>query len=271
MKLTIPKPPLISGPQSLTSLSKGLNLLLKLREASCPMSLTEISRVVGLHKVTTLRFLVTLERFQFVERDRRHKTYKIGRSAFYVGNGFFTEGKREKVLEIMKRVVRECGNTATLSVLDDTWSLFVERLDGVERVKVTIDIGSRVPAYSSASGRALLAGLTDLQIAERFKRVKFERSGNAPTSVRKLIGDVARVRARGYSVNDEESTPGILAIAVPVKNRAGEHVAALAMAFPAESLRTDRQKIVAEELSSAAEDMAALEIEDWRQVSRIGA
>jgi len=269
MKLTIAQSP-VAGPQSLTSLSKGLNVLLKLREASRPMRLTEISRALGLHKVTTLRLLVTLERLQFVERDGQDKTYKIGRSAFYVGSGFFAEGKRQKVLDVLRRVVRDCGNTATFSVLDGTWSLFVERLDGMERVKVTIDIGSRVPAFSSASGRALLAGLSDGEIDQRFRRANFARSGRAPMSMRKLLADVAKVRARGYSVHDEESTPGILAIAVPVKNRAGEHFAALAMAFPAGSVKANRQRLVAHKLSRAAEEIAALEIADWREIARVG-
>src|SRR5215510_10552790 len=92
------KPP-VSGLEPLTSLSKGLGLLIKIREASSPLNLSEISRRTGLHKVTALRLLITLEKFQFVERNRQEKTFKIGRNAFYVGNGFVREGTRQKILE----------------------------------------------------------------------------------------------------------------------------------------------------------------------------
>ena len=88
----------LSGLQPLTSLSKGLTLLLQIREASSPMTLSEISRRAGLHKVTTLRLLITLEKFHFVERSREEKTFEIGRNAFYVGNGFARKGPRQKFL-----------------------------------------------------------------------------------------------------------------------------------------------------------------------------
>ena len=135
-----------SGLQPLTSLSKSLKLLLTLRENSEPMSLTEISRALGLNKVTTLRILVTMEQYRFVERDLEAKRYKIGCNAFYVGSGFIAGGQHEKVLQVMKKVVQELKHTVTFSVLDRGSVLFVERVDGTERVKVTVDIGSRSAA-----------------------------------------------------------------------------------------------------------------------------
>ena len=256
----------ISGLQPLTSLSKGLSLLLQLREASSPMSLSEISRKAGLHKVTTLRLLITLEKFQFVERNREEKTFKIGRNAFYVGNGFVREGTRQKILEVMKKLVRNCRHTVTLSILDGTSVLFIERLDGIERVKVTVDIGSRVPAYSSATGRALLAGLTDKQIAERFRGTKLDRfADQTPATLSRLLADVAKVRARGFAINDQQSTPGLMAIAVPVKNHRGQHVAALGMAFPAGALKKDEQKSLTAVLSDCAKEIEMLGIQDWGQ------
>src|SRR5258705_2930095 len=150
-----------SGTQPLASLAKGLKLLLSLRDSERPMSLTEISRDFGLNKVSALRILLTLERHGFVERDPRDKKYRVGSNAFYVGSGFIAGGKREKVLKAMANLVHELKHTITFGVLDGSSVLFVERVDGTERVKVNVDIGSRVPAFSSAAGRALLAGLRD--------------------------------------------------------------------------------------------------------------
>jgi len=253
-----------SGLQPLTSLSKGLSLLLQIRESSSPMTLSEISRRSGLHKVTALRLLITLEKFHFVERSREEKTFEIGRNAFYVGNGFARKGPRQKILEVMTRLVRDCHHTVTLSVLDGTSVLFVERRDGTERVKVTVDIGSRVPAYSSATGRALLGGLTDKQIIERFKGARLGRfvDGTLAT-ISKLLADVAKVRSRGFAVNDQQSTPGLVAIAVPVKNQGGEHVAALGMAFPAGSLKKDGQRRFTKILLDRAKEIEMFGIESW--------
>ena len=105
--ISLPDVQLKSALQPLTSLSKSLRLLLTLREAAEPMSLTEISRALGLNKVTTLRILVTMEQYRFVERDLQAKRYKIGCNAFYVGSGFIAGGKHEKVLQVMKNIVQQ--------------------------------------------------------------------------------------------------------------------------------------------------------------------
>src|SRR5262249_15911946 len=101
----------------LSSLSKGLSLLLKLRELSQPLGLSEASRVLGFNKATTFRVLVTLERYGFIEKNDHQKNYKIGVNAFYVGSGYLSGTKRAKVLEVMRKVASERGHAVTLGVL----------------------------------------------------------------------------------------------------------------------------------------------------------
>ncbi len=235
------------------------------------MSLTEISRALGLNKVTALRILVTMEQYRFVEKDLPSKRYKIGCNAFYVGSGFIAGGRHDKVLETMKNVVQELKHTITLGVLDGAAVLFVERVDGTERVKVTVDIGSRVPAYSSAAGKALLAGLSDGEITKRLKPVSFERfTDTTLTSLESLAADIAKVRARGFAVNNEESTKGLVAVAVPVKNQLGQHVAALGAAFPAGMLKSkEDQKKVAKRLAAAADEIGRLGIRNSKEISTL--
>jgi DNA-binding IclR family transcriptional regulator len=257
------------GTRPLTSLAKGLNLLISLRDSARPMSLTEISRDFSLNKVSALRILLTLEQHRFVERDPRDKKYKIGRNAFYVGSGFIAGGKREKVLKAMANLVHEFKHTITLGVLDGASVLFVERVDGTERVKVTVDIGSRVPAYSSAAGKALLAGLSDAEIIKRLKGVKLRSPLNPqPKSLKEILTLIAKVRDSGFAVNNEDSTPGLIAVAVPIKSDAGEHIAALGAAFPAGYLRNkESQKTVALKLQQAADEISSLRVQTSREIS----
>jgi DNA-binding IclR family transcriptional regulator len=258
-----------SGTQPLTSLTKGLKLLVFIRDSLKPMSLTEISRNLGLNKVSVLRILLTLEQHRFVEKDPLDKKYKIGSNAFYVGSGFIAGGKRERVLKAMAKLLYELKHTITLGVLDGASVLFVERVDGTERVKVTVDIGSRVPAYSSAAGKALLAGLSDAEIITRFKDVKLKSSTHPqPKSFKELLTVIAKVRDSGFAVNNEDSTPGLIAVAVPIKSETGEHVAALGAAFPAGQLKNkEDQKRVAATLQQAAEEISSLGVRTSREIS----
>jgi IclR family transcriptional regulator, KDG regulon repressor len=221
--------------------------------------------------VTALRLLVTLEKFRFVEKDPQHKKYRIGSNAFYVGSGFIAEGKQKKIFQVMGSLVRDLKHTITLSVLDGSSVLFVERVDGTERVKVTVDIGSRVPAYSSAAGKAMLAGLTDQEIRERLKGTKFEWvTAKTLTSIERVLARIRKARDSGFATNDEESTPGLFAIAVPVRSPAGENVAALGAAFPAGVLKTkEDQKKVAQRLWKAAEEIEMFGIATPSEISSI--
>jgi DNA-binding IclR family transcriptional regulator len=260
-----------SGTQPLTSLAKGLKLLISLRDSSRPISLTELSRELGLNKVSALRILLTLEQHRFVEKNVHDKKYQIGSNAFYVGSGFIVGGKRNKILEVMGRLVHELKHTITLGVLDGASVLFIERVDGLERVKVTVDIGSRVPAHSSAAGKALLAGLSDAEVMRRLKSVEVKSFvNNKPVSVKNVLASLNKVRERGFAVNNEESTKGLIAVAVPIVGAVDSHLAALGAAFPAGTLKTtDEQKAVAVQLARGAEQIGSLGIQSIREIANI--
>jgi DNA-binding IclR family transcriptional regulator len=253
-----------SGTQPLTSLAKGLKLLLSLRDSSKPVSLTELSRNVGLNKVSASRILLTLEQHRFVERNVDDKKYQIGSNAFYVGSGFIVGGKRNKILQVMGRLVHELKHTITLGVLDGASVLFIERVDGLERVKVTVDIGSRVPAHSSAAGKALLAGLSDAEVMRRLKSVEVK------SFIKNILASLTKVRERGFAVNNEESTKGLIAVAVPIFGAVDSHLAALGAAFPAGTLKNaDEQKAVAIQLARGAEEIGSLGIQNIREITNI--
>src|SRR5215510_11136542 len=123
--------------------------------------------------------------------------------------------------------------TATLGVLDNTSVLFIERVDGIDRVKVTVEIGSRLPAYASATGKVLLASLSDEEIKQRFGGTNFRRfTPRTISSLAALLVEIKTIRSQGFAANDQESDKGLFAISVPVHSASGEPAAALGMAYP---------------------------------------
>ncbi len=251
------------GVLPLTSLSKGLTVLLKLKDFAQPIGLSEMSRSVGIKKPTLYRLLTTLELFQFVEKNESQK-YRIGANAFVVGSSFQPIPKRaEHIRQIMADLAADYGHTITLSVLRGVSVLYIARVDGKARVRVTVNIGSVRVAYSSSSGKAILAGLSDEEIARRYRGVRFKRqTDKTHASVDKLLADIRLVRSRGFAVNDEESNPGVFAIAVPIHSRAGTPAMALSCIFPARLLRAEERTKVARRLQKAAREIENLDIDD---------
>jgi DNA-binding IclR family transcriptional regulator len=251
-----PKEALKQSWKPLSSLSKGLELLVKLKELSRPVGLSEAARLLDFNKATTFRVLATLERYGFVERDESQRRYNIGVRAFFVGAGYLNVDRRARIRAVMRRIVAESAHTVTMAVLDGASVVFVERLDGTSRVRVTVEVGSRVSAYASASGKVLLAQLDDVEVRRRFKGEKLKRLTHTTiTSIDRLLGELAAVRTRGFAASDEESTRGLCAISVPLKNQQRCCVAALTVAFPANSLSKKEQAMLAHKLRLAASEI----------------
>jgi DNA-binding IclR family transcriptional regulator len=247
----------IQTQRPLSSLSKGLELLLKLKELSRPIGLSEAARLLGFNKATTFRVFATLERYRFVERENAQRKYKIGVNALLVGSGYLNVDRRANIRSVMRYLVAESGHTVTMSILDGTSVIFVERLDGTSRVRVTVEVGSRAPAYASASGKVLLAQLGDIEIRQRFKSVKLQRLTNTTiTSLGRFLSELSVVRRRGFATSNEESIRGLCAISVPLREQQRSCVAALTVAFPSGSLPKKEQAVLAQKVR-----LAAMEIE----------
>jgi DNA-binding IclR family transcriptional regulator len=106
---------------------------------------------------------------------------------------------------------------------------------------------------------------------KRLKPVQFERfTDTTLKSIESLTADLTKVRVRGFAVNNEESTKGLIAVAVPVKNQIGQHVAALGAAFPAGMLKNkEQQKAVARRLRAAADEIGMFDIRNSKEVSTL--
>jgi DNA-binding IclR family transcriptional regulator len=245
--------------ESLTSVTKALLLLMKLREIGRPLGLSEIARLIAFKKAGVYRLLVTLEKCGFIERTEGKK-YHIGANALYVGTGFPLVHGNDKIQRVMKKLVAETRHTVTMSVLEGNSVLYVARVDGTAPVRVTVEIGSLVCAYASASGKVMLAELDPREVRERFRGVKFRKlTPRTISSLDDLVSTLRQVKSRGFAVNNEEREPGLCAIAVPLKNIAGRQLVSLALSYPAQIFVGRELDELAEKLRLAAKEIEILE------------
>jgi DNA-binding IclR family transcriptional regulator len=150
-----------------------------------------------------------------------------------------------------------------MSVLDGVSVIFVERLDGTSRVRVTVEVGSRAAAHASASGKVLLAELGDLEVKRRFKGERLRRlTSTTITSLDRFLAELSNVRMRGFATSNEESTKGLCAISVPLRNHERFCVAALTVAFPSASLTKKEQGMLAQQLRLAATEIEKLGLDE---------
>jgi DNA-binding IclR family transcriptional regulator len=114
--------------------------------------------------------------------------------------------------------------------------MYVYFLESTQAIRMRSDLGLRKPAYCTAEGQAILAFSPPEVVAAAVRTGLQPRTPNTITDADTLARALESVRARGCAVDDEESEVGVRCVAAPVRNDAGEVVAAVGVAGPVSRL-----------------------------------
>ena len=202
-----------------------------------PVTLQAIGTAVGIPRSTAYHLLGVMVEEGFVVHLADEHRYGLGVAAFEVGSGY---ARQEPLQRLARRPLAELvdavGQSAHLAVLHGRDVLYVleERAPG--RPPLVSDVGVRLPAHLTASGRAILAALPAAQVRALYPdRTAFvDRHGVGPSSPSALRALLVETRQRGYAMEDGEVTPGFSSVAAVVLDHTGHPVAGVAVTFPSE-------------------------------------
>lgn len=219
-----------------------LAILRLLSRRASPVPATLIAQSLELPRSTTYHLLATLVDSGFVVHYPEERLYGLGVAAHELGSGY---ARQEPLQRLARRPVADladrCGHSAHLSVLlgRDVVYVIEERAPG--RPPLVTDVGVRLPALTTASGRAMLAALPQAQVRALYAdRDAFTLDARgAPTSLSALRQLLVDVRRRGWATEQGEVSEGLSSVAMAVVDGTGHPVAAVTVTFP-ESEATDR-------------------------------
>ena len=147
---------------------------------------------------------------------------------------------RDHVHPFLIDLHRETGHTSNLGILDGSHGVFADKVESQDfGVKLFSEIGKTFPLHCTGLGKALLAFSPSEIIAELFKKPLEPLTDKTITTQKQLKKELAHVKERGYSVDDEEITRGIVCIAGPIFGFDQKLIGAISIALPA-SLKHDR-------------------------------
>jgi IclR family pca regulon transcriptional regulator len=201
------------------SLLKGLKLLEAFTYEDFMLSFQEIVLKTGMPKATVFRLLHTLTSTGYLYFDSKLKKYFMSPRIMSLGSVFLSGLKlREVALPYLEELSRLCGQNVNLTILDRAEILYVEHISKRDLLHIDIHVGSRVNAYQTACGRAILAHLTPDRLQWVLKELLAD-----PLVVKqiggkgeKLLQRLEEVRRQGYALNDGELTKGVRSIAAPI-------------------------------------------------------
>jgi len=229
----------LSNPEgSSQSLERGLAILCAFTPDRPALGISELARRLGLTRSTTHRYVATLAKLGYLYQEEETRKYRLG--ARVLDLGFSVLGSlelREIAAPHLHRLTEATGHTSNLAIRDDTDVILIDRVRGrpgrYHHLEYSLHTGSRLPSYCSATGKALLAFLPQPDLDQLLDRIDLvQRGPRTLTTKAALLAELGKVRRTGIAVNDEELDIALRSIAVPVRSRSGEVVAAVNVAIP---------------------------------------
>ncbi|MCP2256495.1 transcriptional regulator, IclR family [Streptoalloteichus tenebrarius] len=221
------------GPEFLQSLARGLAVLTALR-APGGRTLSEVADATGLPRATARRALLSLQQRGYVAPARDQRRFALQPRVLELGYAKLSRLTFEEIVQPhLADLVEQVHDSASVAVLDGEDIRYVARVATVRIMSVDIRVGTRFPAYATAMGRVLLAGLPDEELAERLSRHEPRPfTPHTRTTREALAVAVDNARRDGFALVEQELDEGLRSIAVPLRDRAGRVVAAVNVATP---------------------------------------
>ncbi|WSQ06664.1 IclR family transcriptional regulator [Streptomyces sp. NBC_01231] len=216
-----------------SSLRRALTVLEYVRDHAGTgrgVSLTRIAEDLDVNKSTVLRLATPLIEADLLIRDRETGWFRLGHGTLRLGQAYLSSlDLRTAAAEPLRLLQHAVGETCHLVVYEPPDVVYIDKVENETNVRMGSRIGSRVPAYRTATGKAILAWLDE----EAFRVVV--AAGMAPvtahtiTNPERLRAELDRVRRTGYAIDDRENEPEVRCVAAPVFDHTDAVVGALSV------------------------------------------
>lgn len=215
------------------------------------LTVTDVTERLGLPKASASRLLRAMREAGMLETIGETKRHRPGRMMLDLAAAFrHSSGIIGRASEVVAQAARRFGHTSYVSIREGTEVTAVADYEGSNSLRVVSNIGRRLPAHLSSTGRTLLARMRDEDIDRLYAGHPAEAA---------LKAELARVRAQGFAFSEQETTPGVDGIAVAVADPKTDEAVSLCIVYPHAAVPVaERDAMIAALGEGAAEIAEAL-------------
>lgn len=221
----------------LSSVANSIRLLGSFSGEENELGITVLASRLRLAKSTVHRLAATLTSARFLEQNPETGKYRLGLALFELGSLVrarmdVADAARQKLRELLEQT----GETVQLGIIDHHSVLYIYEMESRRAIRMAAAVGARAPLHCTAVGKVLLASQPADYVRETLERGLTGYTDKTITRREAVLDLLEDVRSRDYAIDDEESEPGLRAIATPVRNHTGLVIAALGVAAPVQRM-----------------------------------
>lgn len=237
------------------SLDRAFAILEAMAEAGGPIGLSQLAARAGLPLATIHRLVRTLVDLGYV-RQEASRHYSLGPRLMRLVDGS-TQRLGSLAKPHMHRVVTALGESVNLAILDGDEVVYVAQVQPSQNfMRMFTEVGRRAQPHTTAVGKAMLATRPDAEVLDLLDRTGMQRhTDRTIVTPNDFLADLARVRERGYALDEGEQELGVRCVAVAVRN--APRLMALSMSGPLTRMGDDVVAAAAPALTAAADRLAA--------------
>lgn len=242
--------------------TRTLAVLRALAKSGQPITAAALAQKVGIPRSSVYQLLEVLEADGFVIHFAEESRWGLGMSAFELGSAYLRHDPLERLARpILAKLARSAEKhiaaVAQLGVLHGNETLYLLKELPAQSVSVVTEVGVRLPAHLTASGRALLSRLSSAQLRATITSNQLvNRTGQGPKTLRELQALLDAERKQGFSIEQGHITLGYSSIAAAASNHLGMPIAAMALTFRESDLSNELIELLSAQVRLAADELS---------------
>lgn len=211
------------------SIQKALDIIECFSIEKSELTLTDFQHMLDLDKTNIYRIIINLEERGLIQRNPVNGKFRLGNIMLHYAQVCMANLDIHSLsLPYMQRLSEETGETVIINAVQNNMGICIARVNSVNPVKITADLGNRVPLLRGSSGKILAAFLSE----DRLRSVYEEEKNNLTVSYEEIAEEMGQIRKRGYAVSLEELDPQTAGVSCPIFNIENKMVGGLSTIGP---------------------------------------
>jgi IclR family KDG regulon transcriptional repressor len=219
------------------------------------LRITDISKMLSLHKSTVYGLVNTMVKTKLLEQDKESGKYRLGLELLRLGTNV-KSNLQSKVTPYLHKLAERFNETVNFVVRDDDCVMYVEKIESPHSMRICTKIGQRMPMYCTAVGKAILAYCDEQDVQQVLSRAEYVKfTENTLTDKDVIINQLKDIRRVGYALDREELEYGLICVAVPILDFRSKPIGGISVSGPATRMGEQQQTSIARTLISYAKEI----------------